>query len=472
MASISAAGGAIDVQGIVSQLMSIERQPLQAMQTAASGVNTKLSAVGRVQSALSNLQTAARELTNLNTWKSVTASSSDESVAKATASTGAAAGVYDLTVNRLAQRQTLASSTFTDSATVIGGGSLSIELGTYNSGTDSFTAVGTPLSVTVAAGSTLAQVRDAINASASASVTASIVDDGSGSRLVLRSTATGEKNSIRMLATDSDGTNTDSVAGLSRLAYDPTAAAGAGRNLTQTQAAQDASVTISGLTVTSSTNTVSGAIENVTLDLRKVSTGSTSISVATNTSSMRGVIDKFVTAWNEANSTLNVATNYNAETKVAGPLQGNNTFIGLQRQLRNTMSSTLASGSLTRLSDAGIEVQRDGSLKVSTSRLDPFLATPEKLKYLFANSSDTDSTVIGIARRMDTLITGVLGSDGAIPAATDALKTRQTQLTDQQRSFQVRLTSIEKRLIDQYSAVNKNISEISGAATSLLSKFG
>ena len=122
--------------------------------------------------------------------------------------------------------------------------------------------------------------------------------------------------------------------------------------------------------------------------------------------------------------------------------------------------------------DAGIEVQRDGSLKVSTSRLDPFLATPEKLKYLFANSSDTDSTVIGIARRMDTLITGVLGSDGAIPAATDALKTRQTQLTDQQRSFQVRLTSIEKRLIDQYSAANKNISEISGAATSLLSKFG
>ncbi|MBU6270165.1 MAG: flagellar filament capping protein FliD [Betaproteobacteria bacterium] len=472
MATISSAAGAIDVQGIVSQLMSIERQPLQALQTTATGISTKLSAVGRVQGALSNLQSAARDLTSLSNWQQVSASSSDETAVKATSSTGAVPGVYDVTVNQLAQRQTLASSSFSGSDAVIGGGTLSIQLGTYNSGTNTFTGAGSAVNVTVAAGSTLSQVRDAINATTGTGVSASIVDDGNGSRLVLRSSATGAKNSISMTVVDGDGSNTDSASGLSRLAYDPTKAAGSGKNLTQTQAAQDASVTISGLTVTSSTNTVSGAIENVSLDLRKAGTGNVNITVSTNTTAMRGIIDKFVNAWNETNSNINVATAYNAETKVAGPLQGNNTFIGLQRQLRSTLSSSLSSGDLTRLSDAGIELQRDGSLRVNSTRLDPFLATPEKLKYLFANSSSTDNSLNGIARKMDTLITGVLGSGGAIPAAQDALRSRQTQNTDAQASLKVRLAAIEKRLTDQYSAVNKNISEISGAATSLLSKFG
>jgi len=467
----SSIGSAIDVQGIVSQLMSIERQPLQKLQTTASGIQTKLSAIGRVQGAVSSFQSAAQELTNLPSWRAVQASSSNENALKATAATGAVAGTYDLVVNQLAQRQTLAGPTLASSETVVGGGTLSIQLGSYDSGTNSFTSTKPTTTVTIAAGSTLAQVRDAINAASGTGVSASIVNDGSGQRLVLRTTETGSTNTARILATDSDGNHTDSN-GLSSIAFDPTAAAGSGKNLTQTQTAQDASVTISGLTVTSATNTVSGAIENVTLDLRQAGTGNLNVTVSSNTSAMRSMLDRFVNAWNDLNRILNDVTRYDAATKVAGPLQGDNTVLGLQRQLKNTLSATLGGGDLTRLSDAGLAVQRDGSLQINAAKLDPLMATPSRLSNLFAGSSDTDPSLMGIARRLTTLTMGLLANDGAVTASTNALRSRQTSIQQQQSRLQTRLTQIEQRLTQQYSAVNENITKINSAAGSLISTFG
>ena len=110
----SAIGGAIDVSGIVSQLMSIERQPLQVLQKSISGIQTKLSAFGKLQGQLSSFQDAARDLLDVDTWKAATGSSSDETAAKASASAGAIPGSYDLTITQLAQRQTLATGTFSD----------------------------------------------------------------------------------------------------------------------------------------------------------------------------------------------------------------------------------------------------------------------------------------------------------------------------------------------------------------------
>jgi flagellar hook-associated protein 2 len=467
----SSIGSAIDVQGIVSQLMSVERQPLQKLQTSASGIQTKLSAIGRVQGGVSALQSAAQELTNLPSWRAVQATSSNETAAKATAATGAAPGTYDLTVNQLAQRQTLAGPTVASADTVVGGGTLSIQLGTYEAGTNSFSSTKAVKTVTIPAGSTLAQVRDTINATSGTGISATIVNDGNGSRLVLRTAETGSSNTARILVADSDGIDTD-AAGLSSMAFDPTAAAGSGRNLIQTQAAQDASVTISGLTVTSPTNSVNGAIENVSLDLRQAGTGSLTVTVSANNSAMRGMLDRFVNAWNDLNRILNDVTRYDPATKVAGPLQGDNTVLGLQRQLKATLGATLGGGDLTRLSDAGLAVQRDGSLQINAARLEPLMATPSKLSALFAGSSDTNPSLTGIARRLTTLTMGILANDGAVTASTNALRSRQTSIQEQQARLQTRLTQIEQRLTQQYSAVNENITKINSAAGSLVSKFG
>jgi len=146
--------------------------------------------------------------------------------------------------------------------------------------------------------------------------------------------------------------------------------------------------------------------------------------------------------------------------------------LGLQRQLKNTLSATLGGGDLTRLSDAGLAVQRDGSLQINAAKLDPLMATPSRLSSLFAGSSDTDPSLTGIARRLTTLTMGLLGNDGAVTASTNALRSRQTSIQQQQSRLQTRLTQIEQRLTQQYSAVNENITKINSAAGSLISTFG
>lgn len=598
--STGSIGGGIDVQGIVSQLMSIERQPLQKLQTTASGIQTKLSAIGRVQGSISTFQSAAQELINLPNWRAVQASSSNENAVKATASTGAVAGTYDLTVNQLAQRQTLSGPSMrgglvgpavASDATPVGSGTLAISRGTYNltASPPTYTEDGASVNVAIAATDTLAQVRDKINAAA-AGVTASIVTESNQARLIVRSTDPNDARAIRILATDTDGNNTNtsglsslaydetqsagagrnltarrddemvigggtlSIArgsaaavsvtitngatlaqvrdqinaasagvsativndssgarlvlrsantgaanaikvtvtseeagsgtltdtnGLSMLAYDPLAAVGAGRNLTQTQAAQDASVTISGITVTSSTNSVSGAIENVALDLRQAGTGNMTVTVSNNTSAMRSMLDRFVTSWNDLNRVLADVTRFDPTTKVAGPLQGDNTVLGLQRQLRamltatvGTGTETLGDGEVRRLADAGLTLQRDGSLQISGTKLDPLLASPTKLSNLFAASDANVTSLNGIARRLTTLTSGLLANDGAVSASSSALRNRQTSVQQQQERLQRRLTETEQRLLRQYSAVNDNIAKINGGAGAVVSRFG
>ena len=164
----SAIGSAIDVGSIVSQLMAVERQPLTALQKSISGIQTKLSAFGKVQGQLSTFQDAAKELFALDTWRSAQATSSDETAAKATASTGAIPGSYDLTVTQLAQRQTLSTGALASGDVVVGGGAMRVQLGTYASVGNTFTANPDKpeVSITIAAGSTLSQVRDAINSAA------------------------------------------------------------------------------------------------------------------------------------------------------------------------------------------------------------------------------------------------------------------------------------------------------------------
>ena len=129
----------------------------------------------------------------------------------------------------------------------------------------------------IAAGSTLAQVRDAINA-AGAGVTASLVADGSGQRLMLRSTDSGAAQAFSVAVDDADGASQDAI-GLSALAFDPAAAAGSGRNLSLTQSAQDALVTVNGLQVSSPSNRLTGVIENVTLELGRATTSPVEVTV-------------------------------------------------------------------------------------------------------------------------------------------------------------------------------------------------
>jgi flagellar hook-associated protein 2 len=455
----------IDVQGIVQQLMVVERKPEKLLDQTLSTIQTKLSAVGKIQSALAALQDAARALDRTDTWSVAKASSSDATVAGVTASAGTPVGNYSLQITKLAQNQTAVSAPLPASTTVVGGGTLRVQLGSYDAG-GAFTADATrpEASITIAAGATVADIRSAIN-SAAVGISASLVNDGTGVRLMVRSTDSGAANGFRLLVTDSDGTNTDG-AGLSAFAYDPAAAAGAGKNLTQTQAPQTAQFTLGGLALTSQKNRVEGALDGVTLDLKKEGGPAVDLSVVSDGDAIRKSVDAFVTAYNNVNKLIEDQTKYDTTSKKAGTLQGDRTVTSLQQQMRDLLTQTLGTGTLTRLSDAGIQIQRDGSLAVNDTKFTSAAADPTRLRTLFSNN-DSDPTKVGIARRFDTLLTQVMGVDGALTGAKESLTSRQSNAQKRRDAMENRMTAIEARLVRQYTLLDTKLTQATTTMGSL-----
>lgn len=458
MAAISGTSN-LDVNGIVSQLMQIERQPLQGIQRALSGIQTKLSAFGKLQSGLAAFQDAARALTRTDTWSAAKATSSDETAMTATAGNGAIPGGYSIEVSQLAQRQTIATDAFSGAAAVLGGGTLRIQLGSLDAAGTAFSAdpERPEASISIAAGATLSDVRNAINA-AGAGVTASLVADGSGQRLMLRSTETGAEQAFKV-AVDGAG-----AGGLGALAFDPAAGSGngAGGGTALTQSARDAIVTVNGLQVSAKGNRLEGVVENVTIELKRETTAPVEITVSNDAASVRASLEAFVKAYNDVSKQIADQTRYDPTTKIAGPLQGNQTAVRVQQQLREIMRSTVGSDSPTTLTALGIEFQRDGTLAITGNRLDAAVASPGALRKFFAATGDTPEKA-GLAQRLVTKLGDLLSGEGALPGATDSLKSRQRSVEQQQVRLESRLTDIEKRLVRQYTALDANLSRINGS---------
>lgn len=461
MASIGATSN-LDVHGIVSQLMQIERRPLQAIERTISGIQTEISAWGKMQSSLSSFQDAARALMRSDTWGAAKASSSDESTLVATARSGAIEGNYSIEVSRLAGRQTLASGAFADGSAVVGSGTLRIRMGSLDAAGTAFTpdAARPEVAISIAEGATLADVRSAINA-AGAGITASLVADGTGQRLMLRSAESGAQQAFRVDVDDTDGNGGD-AAGLSAFAFDPSGAAGTGRNLMLTESAQDALVKVNGLDVTASGNRLEGVVENVVIEVRRETTAPIDITVASDPTALRASVDAFVKCYNELNKVLADQTRYEPATKFAGPLQGNQLAVRVHQQLRELMRTTIGDPPANSLSALGIELQRDGSLAVNDTRIAAALASPEKMEQFFAAIGAT-SEDNGLARRIVDRVSDLLAPDGTLPNATESLKARERSAEQQQERVEARLYDIERRLMRQYTALDANLSRITSS---------
>ncbi len=375
MANISSPGigSNLDVNSILSQLMAVERQPLQAIMQKEAGLQAQLSAFGSLKSAVSTFQTAVGGVNSAARFRSLSASSGDSSVFTATATSAAAVASYGIKVTQLASNQSVYSSAFANTTDTVGTGTLTIQFGTYDSGGNTFTVNSAKAAQTISVGAanqSLAGVRDAINA-ANAGVTATIVNDGGGNRLVLSSNDSGAANGLKITVTDDDGTHTN-ASGLSQIAYDPTATVGTGKNLTETQAAQNAKIKINGIDIEKSTNTISDAIEGVTLTLLKESaTTAVNLSVSRNSAGISAAVKEMVDAYNTLNKVLVDLTKYDANTKQAGLLIGDAALRTMQSDLRRTLGSALGtpSGSLSTLGQIGVSFQRDGTLTIDSTKL-------------------------------------------------------------------------------------------------------
>ena len=452
MASPITSSGVIDVQGIVNSLIKAESAPLTKLQAEAKKVDVKISSYAKIQSALAAFRDAAATLSRASAWQGVKATSSGSAV-EVTARAGAAATQMDIQVQQLASAQTVSSGAFASADAVVGGGTLNIQLGTRPSGNTSFTpdAARPAVAVSIPANATLAQVRDAINASDSG-VRASIVKDGDQVRLFMTGSSEGGNQAFNITATDDDGNDTN-TAGLSALAFNPPAASGAGSNMTLARSAADAQYTLDGVALTSRSNRISGAIDGVDLVLRQVTSGPVQLDVKVDPDAMQAGMQKFVDAYNALNTLMAEQTRYDAATKTAGNLQGDSSAVGILNQVRGAMAGAVSGSALGRLSDAGISVQRDGSLSLNASRFKEVAADPENLQALFSAAGTSDATK-GMMVRLRELGDRLLSAGGTVSNSTATWEARKASLMKRQEAYQVRLGDIEKRLMAQYTRLD------------------
>jgi len=400
MASITSSGigSGLDIEGLITSLMNAEQAPLTQLATKEVKIQSKISALGTLKGALSTFQSSVKTLTDASKFMQAKATSSDSDVATVSASNTAQAGSYSLEVTQLAQSHKLKSGvTFSDTTAVVGTGKITIQFGDYSSG--SFVVNPDKAAATIEIDSsknTLAGVRDAINA-AEAGVKATVINDGTGNRLVLTSSSTGLANSMKItVSEDGDGLNTDNN-GLSRLTYD--AGTGGTRNLAEVQVAKNALFTLDGLSITKASNTVTDVIAGVTLNLKTKTESAETITVSRDTASVADSVQAFVKAYNTLASNMSQmgSYSYNADTKTgsAGALQGETSLRTAQWQLRSVLNGALSSGTYTRLSQVGITYQKDGTLALDSAKLTNALESnfADVASLFTANGVPTDSGI-------------------------------------------------------------------------------
>ena len=366
-------GSNLDVNSIVSQLMGIERQPISVLDQKEASFQAKLSAYGTLKGALSTFQNSVRALSDISKFQALSATPSDATIFSASASSQAVAGSYSVTATQLAQAQKLSSAGFANATDTVGTGTITIAYGTTSGAV--FTANTTKAAQTVtidAAHSSLSGIRDAINA-ANINVTATIINDGSvgtPNKLVLTSKDTGADNSLKITVADTTDASDIDNAGLSQLAYDPAGGAGTGKNLTQTIAAQNALLTVDGITgISKSSNIITDVVQGVTLTLVKA--GTSSLTVTRDTASVQAAVGAFVNAYNAINKSVVDLTAYNSTTKTGALLQGDAAARSIQNQIRSVVSSSVTAlgGNLTLLSQVGVSFQKDGTLALDATKL-------------------------------------------------------------------------------------------------------
>ncbi|MDP3124531.1 MAG: flagellar filament capping protein FliD [Thiobacillus sp.] len=468
MAITASSTTALDVPSLVSQLMAVERQPIDKLTAKIASYETKISSFGTLSSLVSGFQTASA---GLNTsLQKLTATPSDAGVLSATASSTAVPGSYALNVSQLAQSQNLVAAGQASSTTAIGDGSattVTFDLGAISGGTltngiysgAAFTSNGSgTVSLTIdGSNNTLEGIRDAINAAAPG-VTATIVNDGSGTpyRLALSSSNSGVSNSFKITTSGGDGSIN------SLLGYDPAGT----QNLTQTLAAQNANLTVNGIAITSASNTVSEAIQGVTLTLKNTTSTPTSLTIERDTSSIKTAASSFVDAYNALASQIKSRSAYGSTTSAGGSLAGDGTLRLMQDQLRGIFMTPAIGGTLTTLSQVGITFQRDGSLKLDGNKLDNAVST----NFSEVNNLFTSST--GYTARLEAWAKSAQEPGGMIDLRTQSLSKYVKDQNEAVDRLENRMTALQKKYTMEYTNLNLLLSRMNSTSTYLTQQLG
>jgi len=460
MAGVTGIGSGIDIDSIVASMVAAERAPKESqLSTLESKTTTRITAIGTLKSAISEFQTALGKLNKPELFQARAATSSDADLLAVTAGISAGAGSYKVEISQLAAGSKVALQAIADDSetpVTLGSGTLTVSIGD----------IALP-AITVGEGNnTLAGIRDAINkAGAEKGLSATIVTDNSGSRLVLSSSTTGENEDITVSVSGASGD-------LSKLAFaGGTAAPGNDGSAGVITKASSAELTIDGLSVISKTNKIDTAIEGVTLDLKGLTEVGKplTIGVTLDEAGVTKQIQTFVDAYNKLIGVVNAQTKVtpvgDGKTPVTGALVGDATARTLLNTIRNELVTIGGSGNIRALSDIGITTQRDGTLKVDSDKLAELTSNSfEELANLFAGEK-------GLATRLDEKLKPYTETGGILEQRNKSMTETISNIDKQKEDLNRRITSLQERLYKQFNAMDLLVGQLSNTSNSLIASL-
>lgn len=441
MANISSigVGSGLDLSTLLDGFRTSEESVLSTITQRKSTENARLSAYGQLSSAVEKLQTAAKAFEGDTTFGQYTASQTGESFS-ASASSSAVAGSYRIKVESLASTQTLIANGVADKAAANGtGGVVKFTLKNGEVKTLDLSGKGTSLD----------EIAKAINTDKELGLSASIMNDGSGTpyRLMISTTATGTKAAISDITVEG---NADLGALLNKT------------GMTE-QAATDAVIEVNGIKVSQATNKLEDVIQGVTLNLSKVDTEAQTLTVTRNDDKTKSAINEFINAYNNVQKFIKSSTAY---TEGAGGsiLNGDNTARTVQTRLSGIMSFQSSNGGAFKtLSDLGIRTQADGTIKLDDAKFSKALAeNRDDIAKLFQDKTN------GIATYTQDITKGLINStSGIVTTASNGAKTRIEDLDSQYERKQAQIEATMERYRAQFTALDSLVAKMNGTSAYL-----
>jgi len=429
-------GSGLDLNGLLDQLRTAERGRLEPLNQQKAEQEAKLSAYGKLQGALSAFQSAVDRLSGTSLYESISSSVSGTSVTSA-ATSEAVPGSYDVDVTLLARSQSLATEGFAEGESFVAG-NLKIQPGS-----------GDAVTVAVEAGDSLEDIRDSINAAGSG-VTASIINDGSDDpyRLVLTTSETGTQAAITSITFDGGDT---------RLTLG---------GMTETVTAQDASLEVNGITISSQSNRVEEAIQGVTMDLAEV--GTATVTVQRDNLQLRQAVNGFVDTFNALQKTSDELTRFNAESGVAGELLGDSTLRSIEARLRGVLGGGVAEGAFSALSDVGISLQVDGTLELDDEQLDDAIVNNRQaLTDFFAGQTEDG----GLADLVGQVLSQMLDDNGLLDTAMSGVENRISSIETRAERTEISVDRTIERYRQQFVQLDSMVAEMNRTSSYLTQQF-
>ncbi|BAV64645.1 flagellar filament capping protein FliD [Sphingobium cloacae] len=435
-------GSGIDTTALVNSLVSAARDPKQKVITDRQSLNSaRISALGSASKSLDAFADALNSLLAGTGYSGVPASN-DASIASVSALPGGTPQGLpaQLQVQQLASGRTLATAPDQNvsATTLTGAGTLTLTVG------------GASKDIELTASSTYADLVSAINGSG-AGVTASLVTDTQGTRLVMKG-KTGEANDFSLSADSPE---------LEKFAWSK-AGPNSGSSFASVSAAQDAVILLDGVEQHYASNTIDTAIPYLRIDLNKASPG-TSVTLATTepTTSMRDLMVEFVDAYNTLMKALNIATAKGADSSSAGVLNGESSIRDMKRQLSQMTSAALSTtGSYKTLADLGVTTNRDGTLALDTKILDKAMAADPSAITQLLNPTVKSASNPGLAGLMDSVRDNIQKKDGPLASAQSKYETLAKSLSAQLEKLSDQMTDYQAQLTKIYTAMETRLTAI------------